>query len=42
MVQARFAWRRGDRLGISFDGDIIRAPSPAPGSTGPATVLQSA
>lgn len=42
MVQARFAWRRGDRLGISFDGEIMRAPSSAPGSVRPAAALQSA
>jgi len=42
MVQARFAWRRGDRLGVSFDGEIMRAPSPAPGSDRPAAALQSA
>jgi PilZ domain-containing protein len=42
MVPARFAWRRGDRLGVSFDGEITRAPPAVAGSSNPATVLQSA
>jgi hypothetical protein len=40
-VPVRFAWRRGDRLGVSFDGEIMRAPASV-GSHDPATVLQSA
>jgi hypothetical protein len=42
IVPARFAWRRGDRLGISFDGEMMRAPLDAAGSNDPAAVLQSA
>jgi hypothetical protein len=42
MVPVRFAWRGGDRLGISFEGEVKRAPSPASGSGQPAAVLQSA
>lgn len=41
MVSVRFAWRRGDRLGVSFEGEITRVPAMA-GSRDPATVLQSA
>lgn len=41
VVPARFAWRRGDRLGVSFEGEFTRVPAMA-GSRDPATVLQSA
>ena len=42
MVTVRFAWRRGDRVGISFDGDMTRAPPVAFGRDAPIAALKSA
>jgi hypothetical protein len=42
IVPAHFAWRRGDRLGVSFDGEFMRARPAASGSSDPAAILRSA